>query len=157
MKRQRRVVITGLGPVAPNGIGAAPFWSNLAAGRSAVGPISLFDASSYPCRIAAEVTDFRPQDFMLPARVKHRGRFSQLAVAAAKLALQDAGLDLKTVRPDRVRIGMGTSMAGIGDVTETARLGFAKSGVQGIPMVSALEYAPHAPVAHVSSELGLKG
>ena len=157
MKRRRRVVVTGLGAVAPNGIGAGAFWSNLVAGRSGVGPISLFDASAYPCRIAGEVRDFKPQQFMLPARVKHCGRFSQLAVAAARLALEDAGLDLNKVRPDRVRIGMGTSMAGIGDVTEHARLGFAKSGFQGIPVVSALEYSSHAPVAHASSELGLKG
>jgi 3-oxoacyl-(acyl-carrier-protein) synthase len=157
MKRRRRVAVTGLGAVAPNGIGAPAFWASLVAGRSAVAPISLFDASPYPCRIAAEVADFRPQAFMLPARVKHRGRFSQFAVAAAKLAVEDAGLEVKALRADSLRIAMGTSMAGIGDVTEGARRGFDKSGFEGIPMVSALEFAPHAPVAHVSSELGLKG
>jgi 3-oxoacyl-[acyl-carrier-protein] synthase II len=150
-------VVTGLGVVAPNGIGKDAFWTSLVAGKSGIVPISLFDASPYPCRIAAEISNFRPQTFMLPARVKHRGRFSQLAVAASKLALQDSGLDLKKVRADRVRIGMGTSMAGIGDVTEGARHGFEKAGFVGIPVVSALEFAPHAPVAHVSSELGLKG
>jgi len=157
MKRRRRVVVTGLGAVAPNGIGADAFWASLVAGRSAIGPITLFDASAYPCRIAAEVRDFRPQAFMLPARVKHRGRFSQLAGAAAKLAVEDAGLDLKKVRTERVLIGMGTSMGGSGDVIEGARRGLEKAGYEGIPLVSALEFAPHAPVAHVSSELGLKG
>jgi 3-oxoacyl-[acyl-carrier-protein] synthase II len=154
---RRRVVVTGLGVVAPNGIGKDPFWENLVSGKSAIGPISLFDASPYPCRIAAEISNFRPQTFMLPARVKHRGRFCQFAVAAAKLALQDARLDLKRVQADRVRIGMGTSMAGIGDVTEGARLGFERAGFGGIPLMSALEFAPHAPVSHVSTELGLKG
>jgi len=157
MKRGRRVVVTGLGAVAPNGIGTDAFWASLVAGRSAIGPISLFDASAYPCRIAAEVADFRPQTFMLPARVKHRGRFSQLAVAAAKLAVVDAGLDLKKVRADRVRIGLGTSMAGFGDVGETAHASFTKAGFEGIPIVTALEIAAHAPVAHVSTELELKG
>jgi 3-oxoacyl-(acyl-carrier-protein) synthase len=156
MKR-RRVVVTGLGVVAPNGIGKDSFWESLVRGKSAIGPISLFDASPYPCRIAAEIPSFRPQTFMLPARVKHRGRFSQFAVAAAKLALQDAHLDLKSVEADRVRIGMGTSMAGIGDVTEGARLGFERAGFGGIPLMSALEFAPHAPVSHVSAELGLRG
>jgi 3-oxoacyl-[acyl-carrier-protein] synthase II len=155
--RHRRVVVTGLGVVAPNGIGKDPFWGSLVSGKSGIGPISLFDASPYPCRIAAEISNFRPQTFMLPARVKHRGRFSQFAVAAAKLALQDARLDLKRVQADRVRIGMGTSMAGIGDVTEAARLGFERAGFGGIPLMSALEFAPHAPVSHVSAELGLKG
>jgi 3-oxoacyl-[acyl-carrier-protein] synthase II len=157
MNHRRRVVVTGLGVVAPNGIGKDAFWQALRAGKSAVGPISLFDASPYPCKVAAEVTSFRPEAFMLPARVKHRGRFSQLAVAAAKLALQDAGLDLKKARPDRVRIGMGTSMAGIGDVTEKARLAFSKAGFGGIPLDSSLEFAPHAPVSHVSVELGIQG
>jgi 3-oxoacyl-[acyl-carrier-protein] synthase II len=157
MKRRRRVVITGLGAVAPNGIGRQAFWSSLVAGRSAIGPITLFDASPYPCRIAAEVRDFRPQTFMLPARVKHRGRFSQFAVAAAKLAVEDSGLDLKKARAARVLIGMGTSMGGSGDVIEGARRGLDKAGYEGIPSISALEFAPHAPVAHVSTELGLKG
>ena len=157
MTTRRRVVVTGLGVVAPNGIGKDVFWTSLVAGKSGIGPITLFDASKYPCRIAAEISNFRPQTFMLPARVKHRGRFSQLAVAAAKLALQDSGLDLKKVRADRVRIAMGTSMAGFGDVGDTVQAGFAKAGFEGIPTVSALEIAAHAPVAHVSTELGLKG
>src|SRR5688572_18275214 len=108
MNHRRQVVITGLGVVAPNGIGKDVFWANLAAGKSAIGQISHFDASSFPCRVAAEIRDFRAEAFMLPARAKHRGRFSQLAVAAAKLALKDALLDakdLKKLRGDRLQIG----------------------------------------------------
>jgi len=157
MNHRRRVVITGLGVVAPNGTGKDCFWHNLVAGTSAVGPISLFDASPYPCRVGAEVSDFRPEAFMLPARVRHRGRFSQLAVAAAKLAVQDARLNVKEVRADRACIAMGTSMSGIGDVTEGARLGFARAGFEGIPIVSGLEFAAHAPVSHISAELKIQG
>ena len=157
MNRHRRVVITGLGVVAPNGIGKEAFWQELVAGESAIRPISLFDASPYPCRVAGEISTFQPEAFMRPARVKHRGRFSQLAVAAAKLAVQDAGLDLKKLRGDRVRICLGTSMAGIGDVTEEARFGFARAGFGGIPLTSGLEFAAHAPVSHVSAELGILG
>ncbi|MEK7770318.1 MAG: beta-ketoacyl synthase N-terminal-like domain-containing protein, partial [candidate division NC10 bacterium] len=64
MKNKRRVVITGLGVVAPNGIGKDAFWDALVAGRSAVDWISSFDTSPYPCKVAAEVRDFRPEDFM---------------------------------------------------------------------------------------------
>jgi 3-oxoacyl-[acyl-carrier-protein] synthase II len=149
--------VTGLGVVAPNGIGKESFWANLVAGNSAIAPISLFDASPYPCRVAGEVSDFLPEDFMRPARTKHRGRFSQLAVAAAKLALKDAQLELKKTSGSRVRICIGTSMAGIGDVTENARHGFARSGFTGIPLMSGLEFAAHAPAAHVSAELGIQG
>jgi 3-oxoacyl-(acyl-carrier-protein) synthase len=160
MNQRRQVVITGLGVVAPNGIGREIFWKNLTAGKSAVRPISLFDPSPFPCRVAAEASNFRADAFMLPARVKHRGRFSQLAVAAAKLALKDALLDpkdLKRVRGDRMRLAMGTSMGGIGDVVEDARIGFARSGFKGIPVVSSLEFAAHAAVSHISVELGIQG
>ncbi|HEV8640275.1 MAG TPA: beta-ketoacyl synthase N-terminal-like domain-containing protein, partial [Methylomirabilota bacterium] len=91
---RRRVVITGLGVVAPNGIGKDLFWKNLVAGQSAVDYITAFDPSPYPCKVAAEVKDFRPEQFMHPRRTKHRGRFSQFAVAAAKLAVADSGLVL---------------------------------------------------------------
>ena len=101
MNRRRRVVVTGLGVVAPNGIGKEAFWQKLIAGESGIRPISLFDASPYPCRIAGEIEGFQPESFMRPARVKHRGRFSQLAVAAAKLAVNDAALELKKVAGDR--------------------------------------------------------
>jgi 3-oxoacyl-[acyl-carrier-protein] synthase II len=157
MSRRRRVVVTGLGVVAPNGVGKEAFWRSLVAGQSAVNPITLFDASSYPCRIAGEISNFQPEKFMRPARTKHRGRFSQFAVAAAKLALQDSRLEVRNISGDRVQICMGTSMAGIGDVTEGARLGFARAGFEAIPVVSGLEFAAHAPVSHVSAELGIQG
>src|SRR6266704_4316384 len=85
---RRRVVITGLGVVAPNGIGKETFWQNLIAGKSAVDYIHAFDASDYPSKVAAEVRDFDPADFMLARRTRHRGRFAQFAVAATKLALR---------------------------------------------------------------------
>lgn len=160
MNRRREVVITGLGVVAPNGIGKDAFWANLAAGKSAIGPISHFDASAFPCGVAAEVPKFQADAFMLPARAKHRGRFSQLAVAAAKLALKDALLDtadFKKLNGNRLRIAIGTSMGGAGDIGEEMRLGFAKNGFKGIPMVSAIEFASHAAVGHVSVELGIQG
>jgi 3-oxoacyl-[acyl-carrier-protein] synthase II len=157
VNRRRRVVVTGLGVVAPSGIGKDSFWQSVVAGESAIRPISLFDPSPYPCRVAGEVPNFQPEIFMRPARVKHRGRFSQLGVAAAKLAVQDACLELNKVRTDRVRICMGTSMAGIGDIAEQARFGFARAGFGGIPLMSGLEFAAHAPVSHISAELGIQG
>ena len=102
MNRRRRVVVTGLGVVAPIGIEKEAFWQRLIAGESGIRPISLFDASPYPCQIAGEIESSHPESFMRPARVKHRGRFSQLAVAAAKLAVHDAGLELKKIAGDRI-------------------------------------------------------
>ena len=157
MRNSRRVVITGLGVVAPNGIGKDAFWQNLIAGKSAVDYITTFDPSPYPCQVAAEAKTFNPTDFMHIRRTKHRGRFSQFAVAAAKLALQDSSLDLSREVPDRVSVCIGNAMNGSGDVYETARIGFQKTGVSGIPLMSGVEFAAHAPVSHVSAELGIHG
>ena len=155
--RRRRAVITGLGIVAPNGIGKDAFWNSLCAGKSAVDYITAFDPSPYPCKVAAEIKDFKPEKFMLPKRTKHRGRFSQLAVAAAKLALIDSQLSFADERPERILACIGTSMNGIGDIYESARAGFEKQNFRGMPPMSALEYAPHAPVSHVSAELEIRG
>jgi len=155
--RRRRVVITGLGVVAPNGIGKDRFWDNLVAGNSAVDYISAFDASSYPCKVAAEVKDFRPEQFMHVRRTKHRGRFSQFAVAAAKLAVEDSRLVLEAEPARRVMLCLGTSANGVGDVYESARTAFQQDGVSGIPLTSGIEYAAHAAAGHVSAELRLQG
>ena len=158
MKNSRRVVVTGLGVVAPNGIGKETFWQNLIAGKSAIDYITAFDPTPYPCHVAGEIRDFDPKEFMHPRRTKHRGRFSQFAVAAAKLALADSGLDLQREQQGRrVDACLGTSMNGSGDVYETARVGYEREGMRGIPMMSGIEFAAHAPVGHVSSELGIRG
>ncbi len=154
---RRRVVITGLGVVAPNGIGKETFWQNLIAGKSAVDYIHAFDASDYPSKVAAEVRDFDPADFMLARRTRHRGRFAQFAVAATKLALKDSGIDGSAPRSDRLKLCIGTAANGVGDVYEGARLGFERSGVRGIPVTTGVEYASHAAASHVSMELGLRG
>jgi 3-oxoacyl-[acyl-carrier-protein] synthase II len=157
VRKSRRVVITGLGIVAPNGIGKDAFWDALIAGKSGVDYITAFDPSLYPCKVAAEVTDFNPADFMSPRRVRHRGRFSQFAVAAAKLALDDSGVNLSSEVPERILACIGTAMNGAGDIYEIARIGFEKTGVGGIPLMSGIEFAAHAPVSHVSMELGIRG
>ena len=150
-------MITGLGVVAPNGIGKDAFWNNLVAGKSAVDWITAFDPTPYPCKVAAEVRNFDPARFMHPRRAKHRGRFSQFAVAAAKLALEDSHLVLANEDPDRVLACVGSAVTGSADVYETARDVFGRDGIQGIPPMSALEIAAHAPVSHVSAELCIKG
>lgn len=157
MRNSRRVVITGLGVVAPNGIGKETFWQNLIAGKSAIDYITAFDPSPYPCHVAGEVRDFDPTAFMHIRRTKHRGRFSQFAVAAAKLALTDANIDIGTEQRRRVVACLGNSMNGSGDVYENARVGFDREGMKGIPLMSGIEFAAHAPVSHVSSELGIGG
>ena len=110
----RRVVVTGIGVVAANGIGVEDFWRTLIAGQSGVGPITLFDASTFPNRIAAEVKGFDAERHLPPAvKAERMGRHTLFALSALEMALADAGLDASalagTSRPVSVCIGVSTS------------------------------------------------
>src|SRR5881392_2208486 len=113
MIKRNRVVVIGMGVLAPNGIGLEPFWESLLAGRSGIGPITLFDASDFKSRIAGEVKDFDPFDYIEPdLKPKRMARHTQFAYAAAMMALRDGGLrfrDLPSNGPVPVVIGVSTS------------------------------------------------
>ncbi len=117
----QRVVVTGMGAVTPLGIGAGAFWEGVREGRSGVGPITRFDTTDYPCRIAAEVPDFRPSDFMDARDARRADRFTQFAVAAARLAVEDA--DLQPDRIDREQVGiiLGTGIGGMETLSDQFR------------------------------------
>src|SRR5438477_4160876 len=105
----RRVVVTGLGVVAPNGIGREAFWSACLNGRSGVGPIRTFDASRHPVRIAAEVQDFDVTPFVPDSQrksMKIMSRAMRFAVGAAGLAVRDSGLELDNEESERVGVVM---------------------------------------------------
>src|SRR5438874_11449495 len=112
MKRNR-VVITGMGILAPNGIGNEQFWESLVNGRSGIGPITLFDASDLKSRIAGEVKNFDPQDYIAPELKPRRiPRHTQFAYAATMVALEDAGLEISQAdlpSPTPVVVGVSTS------------------------------------------------
>ena len=114
MRNGRRVVITGIGVVAPNGIGKQAYWDSLVAGKSGVDWITEFDTDPYPCKVAAKVQDFNASDFVNPRRAKQWGRFSQFAVAASRLALEDSRLRIEQESADRVQICIGNAMNGSG-------------------------------------------
>lgn len=110
----RRVVITGLGVVAPNGTGKEHFWQACLSGRSGISRITRFDASPLPSQIAGEVADFAPQQLGLTAdEILHMDRATQFGLAAANLAMQDAGLDNTLSEEEREHTGvyMGLAMA----------------------------------------------
>ena len=113
MDKHNRVVVTGMGVLAPNGTGLKEFWRTLVAGESGIGPITLFDATGFKTRIAGEVKGFDPLDYM-PAqwKPKRMARHTQLAYAATQMALQDANFDLAIEKPKNVLpvcIGVSTS------------------------------------------------
>ncbi|MEW6308153.1 MAG: beta-ketoacyl-ACP synthase II [Bacillota bacterium] len=119
---RRRAVITGLGLITPVGIGVPAFWDSLVSGRSGVGPISRFDASNYDTRIAAEVQGFEPSDYMDRKEARRMDRFAQFAVAAGRLALEDAALSMKACEPERVAVWIGSGIGGLETLEETSRI-----------------------------------
>src|SRR5262245_35357861 len=109
----RRVVVTGIGVVAPNGIGKESFWSNCVRGVSAVGPIQSFDASAHPVKIAAEVNGFDATPYLKNGHrksLKVMSRAMQFAVGAAGTAITDSNLDLANEDLDKIGVVMGTGI-----------------------------------------------
>jgi 3-oxoacyl-[acyl-carrier-protein] synthase II len=112
MVERPRVVVTGLGAVSAHGVGADALWEGLTAGRSGIGPITLYDASEHPVRIAGEATGYEARDHFDRKDLRRLGRFSEFAIVAAREAVAQAGLDFAAADPDRVATVIGS---GIGD------------------------------------------
>src|SRR3989442_6562991 len=109
----QRVVVTGLGAVTPVGNTADEFWSALLQGRSGVGPITKFDATDYPTRIAGEVKNFDPLDFVDKKEARRLDPFLQYAIACAAMAVQDAALDTHKVDGSRFGVLIGSGIGGV--------------------------------------------
>ena len=123
---KNRVVITGLGAVTPIGIGKTEFWNALLAGKTGIAKITRFDASEFSTQIAGEVNDFDPGLYMDKKEAKRMDRFTQFAIAASKMALEDCGIDLE--QEDRTRIGtlIGTGIGGMDTLHDQFRTLFEK-------------------------------
>lgn len=115
---RRRIVVTGIGCLTPIGIGKEEFWSSLLAGKSGVDYITKFDTTDYPTKIAAEVKDFNPEDYIDKKEMKKMDRFTQFAVAASKMAMEDAGLNSESLEAERFGVVLGTGIGGIGTFEE---------------------------------------
>jgi len=109
----RRVVVTGLGVVSPIGIGVDPFWARLLNGTSGIARITRFDPTDHECQIAAEVKDFDPLSWTEKKEVRKMDLFTQYALAAALLAVEDAQLKVSDTNRDRVGVLVGTGMGGV--------------------------------------------
>lgn len=155
---KKRVVITGLGPVSPVGIGKDDFWDSLIHGRSGISEITRFDTSTYPTKIAGEVKDFCPEDFMSKKTYSSAARFSQLGLAAARLAFDDAGIRLnRDISPERVGACLGSSTLGVGDILEKHIPLFYKKGLKTIHPLTCVEFTTHIATSYVPIELSIKG
>jgi len=117
----QRVVVTGIGAVSPLGCGTDVNWQALLAGRSGVGPITAFDASDFPVRIAGQVPDFDPAAYLEKKDIKKVDRFAQFAIAAAQMAMDDAHLTVTPEEAPRVGVVVGVGMGGIATIEEAVR------------------------------------
>jgi 3-oxoacyl-[acyl-carrier-protein] synthase II len=155
MIKRNRVVITGMGIVAPNGIGLEAFWESLLAGRSGIGPITLFDASDFKSRIAGEVKNFNPLDYIeAELKPKRMARHTQFAYAAAMMALEDAGFDLKDLNlPSPTPVMIGVSMNAM-DVIERAFYTVNENGPNRMAPTTSAASIPQAPAVAVADRIG---
>ena len=115
---QRRVVVTGLGAVTPLGTGVEKNWQALCAGRSGVGPLTRFDVSDFPTRIAGEVRDFTPTDFIEKREIKKMDLFIQYCVAAAQMAMDEAKVPITPDNEDLVGCIIGVGIGGLTSIEE---------------------------------------
>lgn len=110
---ERRVVITGMGPITPIGIGNEKYWEGLINKRSGIKPIKHFDVSKFSVRFAGYIEDFKPEDYIEPKEAKRMDRFLQFGLAAAKLAIEDAKLNQNNIKSERVGVIIGSGIGGL--------------------------------------------
>jgi 3-oxoacyl-[acyl-carrier-protein] synthase II len=150
----RKVVVTGIGPVTPVGIGRQAFWDAMVSGRSGIGEITLFDASEFPVMIAGEVKDFDPTTWMDRKAVRRTDRVVHLAVAAAKLAWEDAGSP--TVDPQRAAVVVSTGVGGLKYMEDQVRI-LASRGPDRVSAFTVPAMMPNAATGTIAMELGFTG
>jgi len=152
----RRVVITGIGALTPVGSGADGLWQGVLADRSAVKPIDRFDASAFPSRMAAQIDDFDPADHLDPRRARRLDRFSALSVAAARQAVDHAGVAVRNGQAARTGVWIGSALGGVA-FGEEQHTSYVERGVHGVSPTLALAVFGGAGASNVALDLGLNG
>ena len=156
MPERRRIAVTGIGPVTPIGTGVEEFWAAMVAGKSGAGPITRFDATDFKSKVAAEIDGFEITDYLPAKNARRLDRFSQLAYAAATLALADAGM--KPSDPDPARVGMviGSGIGGIG-LWEEEHTKMLKRGPRFVSPSLIAMMIPNAAAGSLAIEFGFTG
>ena len=156
IKGRIRVVVTGMGAVTPLGVSVDEYWESLVAGKSGVRPMTLADPTDYPCKVSGEVPDFDPGQYVNPKEARRMARFTQLAVAAAALAIENASLNLSKEDSERLGVVIGNGNGGFPTTEDGARVLIERGGMKispfFIPMI-----LPNMAAANVSRLFGLKG
>lgn len=153
---RRRVVITGMGTINPLASDVASYWRGLLAGRSGIGPITLFDTAAFRVKFAGQVRDFNPESVVDAKTVRRLDRFSQFAVWAAVQAVQDSGLEVAREDPYRCGVIIGSGVGGIGEFEEQQRR-FLKGGPGKVSPFVIPKMIANAAAGNVSIHFGFTG
>ena len=151
-----RVVVTGMGAITPIGNDVDSFWNGLKNNQVGIGPITYFDTADFKCKLAAQVKDFSAKDYMDPKAARRMELFSQYAVAAAKQALDQAGIDLEKEDPFRVGVSVGSGIGSLQAVERDCRKLFEKGPSRVNPLLVPLMISNMA-AGNVAIQFGLKG
>ncbi|MFZ3132633.1 MAG: beta-ketoacyl-ACP synthase II [Desulfosporosinus sp.] len=153
---KHRAVITGMGVVSPVGNNLDEFWNNLIEGKSGIGLLTRFDTADLPTKVAAEVKNFEPTEWINKKESRHMDRFVQFAIAAAKLAVQDSGLDFEKVDKERAGTVMGCGIGGVITFEEQKEVLMSKGSGRITPFFVPMLIGNMA-AGQLSIEFGLKG
>lgn len=154
--KHRRVVITGLGTLAPNGNNVNQYWNALLAGKSGIGPITSYDTEGHTVKIGGELSDFDPGDYLEAKAVRKLDRFSILALIAAQQAVDHSGLDLDSIDLERVGVTLGTGVGGIQTLEEQHTI-FLDRGPKRVSPLFVPKMIANIGAAHLSIKFGFKG
>jgi len=155
-RSRRRVVITGMGVIAPNGHDLKTFWESVRNGESAAGPVTRFDAANLPHRIAAEVRDFDPRRYMEPKTARRLDRSSQYAVSAARLAVEDGNIDFTHFDPERAGVVEGTTVSN-NEMAFRSEEAYSRKGYRGLSPYALINGYNGGGSGEISNELGITG
>jgi 3-oxoacyl-[acyl-carrier-protein] synthase II len=150
------VVVTGIGVVTPIGTGAKAFWDGLMEGRSGAGEITQFDAAELPIRIASEVKDFDPKDYIDAREIGRSDRFTQMAVAATSLAFEDLGWSGPPGPSDRIGVIIGSGIGGLSTI-EKEHSNMLRGGPRRVSPFMVPKLMPNAAAGAVAMKYGLHG
>jgi 3-oxoacyl-[acyl-carrier-protein] synthase II len=152
----RRIVITGMGAITPLGLSVNEFWQGCIEGRSGAGPLTLIDPADYPTKIACEVKGFDPLNYMERRDARRMARFSQMAVAAADEALEDAGLRLEKEDTTRIGVLIGNGNGGYPNTEEAVRTIVEKGGMRVDPFYMP-KMLPNMAASQIALHFGIRG
>lgn len=153
---KQRAVITGMGVVSPVGSNLETFWNSLITGQSGIDFVTRFDVGDMPTKVAGEIKDFEPTDWLDRKESRHMDRFTQLAMAAAKMAVQDSGLNLDQVNKERASCIVGTGVGGVTTLEQQKEVLMNKGPGRISPFFIPMLISNMA-AGHISLEFGLQG